>query len=165
MPVPNDSPSVQGMVRADLETREQIGRERYGTALQPFNGRDALRDAYEEALDLACYLRQAIAERPREDVDAAAAQVRAELEPQLQRQADLIAEMRRQMRPLIRQSNAWNSLLRLCNDANRSHWDANGPGSYGSLSTSAIRAVLDAEPYHDQPTPDTRPCPDGSCDA
>jgi hypothetical protein len=31
--------------------------------LQAFNGRDALRDAYEEALDLACYLRQAIAER------------------------------------------------------------------------------------------------------
>lgn len=63
MPVINDSASVQGMVRADLETRERIGRQRYGTALQPHNGRDALRDAYEEALDLACYLRQAIAER------------------------------------------------------------------------------------------------------
>lgn len=63
MPVPNNSPSVQGMVRADLETREQVGVERYGTALQPHNGRDALRDAYEEALDLACYLRQALAER------------------------------------------------------------------------------------------------------
>ncbi|MCW2768516.1 MAG: hypothetical protein JWO11_4475 [Nocardioides sp.] len=68
MPTPNESPSVQGMVRADLETREEIGRERYGTALQPHNGRDALRDAYEEALDLACYLRQAIAERPQEEV-------------------------------------------------------------------------------------------------
>jgi hypothetical protein len=63
MPIPNGSPSVQSMVRADLEVREEVGRQRYGTALQPHNGRDALRDAYEEALDLACYLRQAIAER------------------------------------------------------------------------------------------------------
>ena len=36
---------------------------RYGTALQPHNGRDALLDAYEEALDLAMYLKQAIVER------------------------------------------------------------------------------------------------------
>lgn len=63
MPTPNTAPSVQGMVIADLEVRLQVGIQRYGTALQPFNGRDALRDAYEEALDLACYLRQAIAER------------------------------------------------------------------------------------------------------
>lgn len=63
MPTPNDAPSVQGMVIADLEIRTQVGIQRYGTALQPHNGRDALRDAYEEALDLACYLRQAIAER------------------------------------------------------------------------------------------------------
>ncbi|NMO52002.1 hypothetical protein HH310_12440 [Actinoplanes sp. TBRC 11911] len=62
-PVPNDRATVQGLVREDLRTRERIGVERYGTPLQPHNGRDALRDAYEEALDLACYLRQAIAER------------------------------------------------------------------------------------------------------
>jgi hypothetical protein len=70
MPTKNDAPSVQGMVRDDLVVREQIGRERYGTPLQPHNGRDALRDAYEEALDLACYLRQAIAERVHETRDA-----------------------------------------------------------------------------------------------
>lgn len=63
MPTPNDAPSVQGMVIDDLTVRLQVGIQRYGTALQPHNGRDALRDAYEEALDLACYLRQAIAER------------------------------------------------------------------------------------------------------
>jgi hypothetical protein len=51
------------MVIADIEARRQVGIGRYGTALQPHNGRDALRDAYEESLDLACYLRQAIAER------------------------------------------------------------------------------------------------------
>lgn len=63
MPVPNESVSIQSLVRADLETRERVGVQRYGTALQAHNGRDALRDAYEEALDLACYLRQAIEER------------------------------------------------------------------------------------------------------
>lgn len=55
--------SIQKLVRADLEAREQVGIERYGTSLQPNNGRDALLDAYEEALDLACYLKQAIVER------------------------------------------------------------------------------------------------------
>ena len=63
MPIPNGRPSVQGLVRADLEERERVGVQRYGTPLQAHNGRDALRDAYEEALDLACYLRQAIEER------------------------------------------------------------------------------------------------------
>lgn len=69
MPTPNDHPSIQGLVRADLEQREQVGIQRYGTPLQPHNGRDALRDAYEEALDLACYLRQAIEERHPATVD------------------------------------------------------------------------------------------------
>lgn len=54
---------MQGAVRRDLEAREQLGIERYGTPLQPHNGRDALRDAYEEALDLACYLKQVLIEQ------------------------------------------------------------------------------------------------------
>lgn len=56
------SASIQSMVRDDLLERERLGKERYGTALFPHNGRSALRDAYEEALDLACYLRQALEE-------------------------------------------------------------------------------------------------------
>jgi hypothetical protein len=63
MPIPNGSLDVQSMVIEDIRKRREVGIERYGTALQPHNGRDALRDAYEEALDLACYLRQAMAER------------------------------------------------------------------------------------------------------
>lgn len=51
------------MVIADMEARRHLGIERYGVPVRPHNGRDALRDAYEEALDLAVYLRQAIAER------------------------------------------------------------------------------------------------------
>ena len=65
-PAPEPRPgvaSIQSMVRADLEAREAFGTAKYGTPLQAHNGRDALRDAYEEALDLACYLKQAIVER------------------------------------------------------------------------------------------------------
>jgi hypothetical protein len=42
--------------------RDQSGFEQYGTHLQAFNGRDALQDAYEEALDLVVYLRQKLYE-------------------------------------------------------------------------------------------------------
>ena len=48
---------------SDMRLRNNLGRERYGTPLQPFNGRDALMDAYEESLDLCVYLRQVIYER------------------------------------------------------------------------------------------------------
>ncbi len=62
-PIPNDRPAVWGIVINDMTARDAIGKARYGTRLQPYNGRDALRDAYEEALDLVVYLRQAIYER------------------------------------------------------------------------------------------------------
>lgn len=64
-PQPNGSVAIWDLVIADMRARDHIGRERYGTPLQAFNGRDALRDAYEEALDLAVYLRTAIEERAR----------------------------------------------------------------------------------------------------
>lgn len=47
----------------DMEQRRLVGIERYGTPLQPFNGRDALIDLYQELLDAAVYVRQLIAER------------------------------------------------------------------------------------------------------
>jgi hypothetical protein len=62
-PIHNDLPAIQRLVLADIELRWQQGIAKYGTALQPFNGRDALVDAYQEALDLVQYLRQAIYER------------------------------------------------------------------------------------------------------
>ena len=65
LPVVNSEQDIQSLVIADIEARRKVGIDRYGTALQPGNGRDSLRDAYEEALDLACYLRQAIEERDR----------------------------------------------------------------------------------------------------
>lgn len=48
-----------------MRGRDHAGSERYGTRLQPFNGRDALIDAYQESLDLCVYLRQALYERDR----------------------------------------------------------------------------------------------------
>lgn len=46
----------------DMSERDLMGRAKYGTALMTNNGRSALRDAYQEALDLAVYLRQAVRE-------------------------------------------------------------------------------------------------------
>lgn len=46
------------LVAADLADRKALGIERHGQPLQAHNGRDALRDAYEESLDLVVYLRQ-----------------------------------------------------------------------------------------------------------
>ena len=51
------------LVKQDLQDRAETGKIKYGTYLQAHNGRDALMDAYQEALDLCMYLRQAIAER------------------------------------------------------------------------------------------------------
>ena len=59
----NDTTPIVDLVKIDLEERRRKGVETYGAPLQAWNGRDALVDAYEEALDLCCYLRQAIQER------------------------------------------------------------------------------------------------------
>jgi hypothetical protein len=62
-PTPNTSAAIVDLVLADIRERDRIGRLRYGTRLQANNGRDAMLDAYHEALDLALYLRQCIEER------------------------------------------------------------------------------------------------------
>lgn len=62
-PIPNDGPVMWDLVIMDMKNRDALGRNKYNTPLQPFNGRDALQDAYEEALDLVVYLRQALYER------------------------------------------------------------------------------------------------------
>lgn len=61
-PQPGSGPAVWDLVIADMRERDEGGLAKYGTRLQAGNGRNALVDAYQEALDLAVYLRQRIAE-------------------------------------------------------------------------------------------------------
>lgn len=62
-PRPTAGRPIWELVIEDMQARDQDGRRKYGTPLQARNGRDALVDAYQEALDLCVYLRQAIEER------------------------------------------------------------------------------------------------------
>jgi hypothetical protein len=62
-PIHTAEKPIWEMVIEDMHERHRIGVERYGTPLQASNGHDALVDAYQEALDLAVYLRQAIEQR------------------------------------------------------------------------------------------------------
>lgn len=62
LPLGTDGPVIHELVVTDLMNRLELGKRRYGQPLQAFNGRNALRDAYEEVLDLAVYLRQQLEE-------------------------------------------------------------------------------------------------------
>lgn len=43
----------------DMTTRHHDGVAKYGTPLQPNNGRDSLKDAYQEVLDFCVYVKNA----------------------------------------------------------------------------------------------------------
>ena len=62
-PIPSNLPAVWDLVIADIRQRDAFGEKKYGERLRPHNGRDALLDAYQEALDLCVYLRQKLYER------------------------------------------------------------------------------------------------------
>lgn len=53
------------LVIADMLVRDRVGRERYGTPLTAYNGRDHIVDLYQELLDAAAYCRAAIVESDR----------------------------------------------------------------------------------------------------
>lgn len=55
-------PPLSTLVVEDAAARDAHGRATYGTPLTPHNGRDSLRDAYEELLDAAVYLKNAYLE-------------------------------------------------------------------------------------------------------
>jgi hypothetical protein len=59
-PADGTGPDCWELVLADMRDRRQMGIDKYGKPLRSDNGRDALVDAYQEALDLTVYLRQAI---------------------------------------------------------------------------------------------------------
>lgn len=65
---PQHTPHGEGreilpLVIDDLKARIEYGTKKYGEPLKAFNTRDALMDAYQEALDLVVYLKQVIEER------------------------------------------------------------------------------------------------------
>ena len=62
-PQKNEHPAVYDLVIADMVKRDEGGQKKYGTRLQPFNGRDPLVDAYQELLDAAAYMRQLLFEK------------------------------------------------------------------------------------------------------
>jgi hypothetical protein len=66
VPEPPPKPSEGDVWRAvieDMEARRLEGIQRYGTPLQPHNGRRALVDLYQELLDACVYLKQALMEK------------------------------------------------------------------------------------------------------
>ena len=67
-PIKNNQTPVWELVIEDMKSRDSFGREKYGTPLQTFNGRNPLQDAYEEILDAAVYLKQAILEQKKNAV-------------------------------------------------------------------------------------------------
>ena len=58
----NKHKDIAELVKADIESRAQLGEHKYGERLKAHNGRRGLQDAYEEALDLCMYLRQVLEE-------------------------------------------------------------------------------------------------------
>lgn len=63
LPVDDGGPDMQEIVIADIVERRKVGIERYGQGLKAFDGRDNLRDIYEELLDAAIYIRKEIYKR------------------------------------------------------------------------------------------------------
>lgn len=61
-PVSNTHPAIADLVMADLRDRDQFGAKKYGTRLQPFNGRKSKVDLYQELIDMIQYARQDIFE-------------------------------------------------------------------------------------------------------
>lgn len=59
--------NIHELVREDVLAREKIGDAEYGKPMRSFDGRNSLQDAYEEALDMAVYLRKAIEEQKKAD--------------------------------------------------------------------------------------------------
>lgn len=62
-PVPNGRSDVWATIIAEMQERRRIGINRYGTPLQPFNGRNANVDLIQELLDALAYAMQDELER------------------------------------------------------------------------------------------------------
>lgn len=63
MPKSNDSQSIHDLVIQDIADRKEFGFSKYGTLLQPCNGRKTAVDLHQELLDAVCYSRSLIEEQ------------------------------------------------------------------------------------------------------
>lgn len=59
----NTHPAVWDLVMTDIIARDKFGEQKYKTKLQPFNGRDTLKDLYQELMDALVYTRTLLYER------------------------------------------------------------------------------------------------------
>lgn len=73
-PTPSDAASAHDLVIADVQQRKEFGLAKYRTPLQAGNGRNHLRDFYEEHLDGAAYLRAHL-----DEIDRAAKKAREDM--------------------------------------------------------------------------------------
>ena len=55
--------TITDLVVEDIRERAEMGRKKYGRALLPNDGRDSMRDLYEELLDAVQYLRKEMEEK------------------------------------------------------------------------------------------------------
>lgn len=62
-PILGTGESIQDRVIRDIKAQTTLAMRRYGAPPHPDRGPDALMEAYENALALACYLKQRIVER------------------------------------------------------------------------------------------------------
>jgi len=62
-PTKNNTTPIWDLIIEDIKKRNEFGKQKYGTYLQAFNGRDSTLDALEEVMDLLVYLKQYTEER------------------------------------------------------------------------------------------------------
>lgn len=128
---------VQTAVVEEINKRRELGISRYGTALQPHNGRDGLRDLYEELLDAVMYTKQVMLERPTER-EAVYRKIDAERD----RQHKMWGE---QNHPNFSDNiqnwlpKAWEA-QRVCEDAFK-----NGKGSWGHILFEEVAETYEAK--------------------
>ncbi len=86
LPKHSDGPDITTLVKDDLESRAKKGVETYGARLKPSNGRNALIDAYQEALDLGVYLKQRLVEEEvfLQELDKSISHAKANNSPELE---------------------------------------------------------------------------------
>lgn len=114
---------IQALVMGDLSKRRDFGIAKYGTPLQAFNGRDALMDAYQEALDLAVYLRQAIEERDEFDNQMEKVKETMETEPTYSMHIVTLHDQYLEIKPYSTCSCGWESGPQMTAAQAREEWE------------------------------------------